>query len=472
MIFGKKKFDETNHGSVGEISNQSSLDGAISGGDGANARKGISTSPDLNLEDVGVLAFGKKRTAVGLSWASFEDDMTIRAKVAEMTDFNSEDPTQQTVEFKFYTDTKQTGLIGVGSPEWGQAAGMKALVTMLSPELTGPRWLGAFQINEANDTWWVASIRDGKVFGDQIVRSKHHAEQIFLNDLEAPDWISVYAPKEWGIPQTKHDQLYQLVDLRIGAKLKSITPLKDNLPKIIMGTMVSAIAISGYLYLDYKRAEELRQLEEMRRKAEAGMTYAPQDLPWFNATPLRDFVEVCMQEISQSIILVPGWEAQPISCTVQQGKGTISTGFSRSGGRLSWLRSAISPTEPLPVLSSNGETASWGRNFTAPVDLESIHAKPWEGDLIENRMRERFQVLETDLAIRPADSNRRTAAATPVFNSHEMKISGSFGMTIFGDILEDVPALVPQGLIYNPETGKWDMALKVYHPPLLPPQPY
>ena len=329
-----------------------------------------------------------------------------------------------------------------------------------------------FQVNEANDTWWVAAIRDGKVFGDQIVRSKHQAEQIFLNDLEAPDWTSVYAPKEWGIPQTKHDPLYQLVDLRRGAKLKSITPLKDNLPKIILGTMVSAIVIGGYLYLDNRRAEELRQLEEMRRKAEQGMTYAPQDLPWYNATPLGQFVSICMREIENSIILAPGWEAQPISCTVKQGKGTISTGFARSGGRFSWLRSAIAPHEPSPVLSSNGDTASWGRGFQAPVDANAIQAEPWEGDLIESRMRERFQVLDTNLAIRPADSNRRTATAAPVFNAHDMKISGAYGMTIFGDILKDVPAMVPQGLIYNPQSGNWDLAVKVYHPPLLPPQPY
>lgn len=116
------------------------------------------THTDVELVELGVLALGKKKTAIGLTWTPVDSDTTIRARVAEMDELNTQDPTQATVEFKFYTDPKGSDFMGLGSLDWGQKSGMPALVTMLDPELTGPRWLGAFLLSEANDTWWVASM--------------------------------------------------------------------------------------------------------------------------------------------------------------------------------------------------------------------------------------------------------------------------------------------------------------------------
>lgn len=291
-----------------------------------------------------------------------------------------------------------------------------------------------------------------------------------MNDLEAPDWTAVYAPADWGVPQTSFDPLHELVDLGGGVKLKSLTPVKDSLPRLIMGAAVVGIGVAGAMYLDHRRAEELQRLEELRRRAEAGMSFSPRDLPWYQSTPLGQFIATCMDQIDTAIILVPGWEAQPISCTVQRGNGTVSTGWNRAGGRFTWLRAGVSPDDPQPLLASNGQTATWSRSFNAPIDEDAIKDQPWEGHIIESRMRERFQVLDTELALRPTDSNRQAAGVRPVFNSHDMRISAPYGVKIFGDILDDVPALVPQGLIYNPQTGAWDLAIKVYHPPIFPPE--
>lgn len=434
-------------------------------------RSSEQVSDDIFLEDAGVLSFGTKKAAIGLTWTSIEEDTAVKDKIEEMNDLTRDDPTQATVDFKLYTDTLDNGFIGLGSPDQGQVPGMRALVTMLPPEVTGPRWIGVFQLSEASDTWWVGSIRDGKVFDDQILRSREAAEQIFLGDLEAPDWTAVYAPLEWGIPQTRREKLHELVDLRSGSKLKSCTPIKDNLPRILLGSVLLAAAAGGYFFIEHQRAEQERELRELRRRAEQGMTFSPQDVPWHKSVEIGGFIEVCMKEMAKSAILIPGWEAQPISCSFDKGKGTISTGWSRSGGSFSWLRAAIPPDEPAPRLSANGETASWGRTFEFSVNETSFQEKPWSGVLIEERLRERFQVLGAPLAIRPNDKNQKAARTHPVFNSHDIRISAPYRLTNFGDILEDVPALVPQALLYNMQTGIWDLAIKAYHPPMLPPPP-
>lgn len=434
-------------------------------------RSSEQVSDEIVLEDAGVLSIGSKKAAIGLTWTSIEDDAAVKDKVEEMNDLTRGDPTQATIEFKHYTDTLENGFIGLGSPDLGQEPGMRALVTMLPPEMTGPRWIGVFQISEANDFWWVGSIRDGKVFDDQIIRSQEDAKQIFLADLQAPDWTAVYAPSEWGIPQTRREKLHELVDLRSGSKLKSVTPIKDNLPRILLGSVLLAAATGGYFFIEHQKAEQERELQELRRRAERGMLFSPQDVPWNRSVTVGEFIAVCMKEMAKSAILIPGWEAQPISCSFDKGKGTISTGWSRSGGTFSWLRAAIPADEPAPRLSSTGETASWGRTFEFSVNETSFQEKPWSGDLIEERLRERFQTLGAPLAIRPNDKNQKTARTHPVFNSHDIRISAPYRLTNYGDILEDVPALVPQALLYNMQTGIWDLAIKAYHPPMLPPPP-
>ncbi|MCW3782571.1 type 4b pilus protein PilO2 [Defluviimonas salinarum] len=445
-----------------------SLSFSASAASAAELKKSISTSPDIFMDEPGVIAFGKKKAALGLSWTTRDEDKTVKAQIRDLNEQSAEDPASRTVNYQFYTDTKKTGFVGLGSPDLGHKSGMKALVTLLSPAITGPRWIGVFRLDESKDLWWVGSIRDSKVFEDQIITGRHRAEEIFLTELQAPDWSSVFAPEDWGIAQTRGERLHEVVDFRGGEKLKSISPVKDNLPRIALVAAVAAVAAGGFLFFQNMKAKELRELEELRKRVESQVSLGPQDFPWYNVTRADLFISTCMSEIEKSIIVIPGWEAQPISCTISGGQGTISTGWSRMGGRFSWLRTAIPGEDPQPTMSPDGTTAAFSRSFTAPYDELSFADQPWGGAQIDSWVRERLQVFGLELSMRPNQENRDAAGAKPLFNSHDIRIQTPYAMRNYGDLLRDVPALVPQVLIYNVQTSSWDLALKAYHPPILP----
>ena len=432
-------------------------------------RPGVTT--DMFFEPPGVISFGKKKVALNLNWLPPHEDLKPPAQIREANQAYADDPSQRTIEFESYVGAERTGFIGAGTSELGHQPGMKALVTMISDEIAGPRWIGAFPIDPGHDKWWVAAFRDGKVFSDTIADSAHRAEEMFLEDLQAPDWTSVFAPAEWGMPDTRPDPLISILDFKKGEKLKSLTPVKDNLPRVMIAATAIGLIGGFYFYMENKRAEELRQLEEIRRALSDQVELGPTDRPWHELTHVDQFIASCMAQIDKAVKIIPGWENHPVTCTAQRGKGSISTGWKRVGGSFSWVRAAIDPGKPEPNLAPDGNVASWSMDFDLPVDKESWREVPWDGTLIDSRMRQRFQVFDINLAMRPNDKNQQAAKKLPVFNSHDMKISADYGVEKIGDILKDVPALVPRALVYNVKTGTFDLAMQAYHPPILPPLP-
>lgn len=437
----------------------------------AKAKKAIQTPADISRPDVGVLAFGKKKTAVALQWIPPEEDVTVKHRLAELTEHSHNDPTQLSATYRFYTDTRNTGFMGVGSQELGHSVGMRALVTMLSPQITGDRWVGAFQVSPNGEQWWIGSIRDGKVFNDQVVNSRHQAEEVLLNDLQAPDWTAIFAPAEWGISGSRSEQLHEVVDLRLGEKMRSSTPVKDNLPRAILGIVVLAVALGGFSYVQNRKAEQQRELEELRRRAAASVTYDAPDLPWFMASDIRTFITDCDARIEAALLMVPGWENQPLSCSISRGEGSVATGWARNGGKTTWLRSLMPPERPVPVFSEDFSTASWSEEFSSEVVTgDEMSVEPWNPQVMESRIRERFLHYDLPINIRPAAGNQSAATNQVVFNAHEIRLSSEIGFANFGDMLKDIPALVPDALVYSPATGIWDLTFRVNHPPILPPE--
>ncbi|WP_411840056.1 hypothetical protein [Paracoccus sp. ME4] len=437
----------------------------------AAAKKAIQTPADISRPEVGVLAFGKKKTAVALQWIPPEEDVSVKERLAELTEHSHSDPTQLSATFRFYTDTRNTGFMGIGSQELGHSVGMRALVTMLSPQITGDRWVGAFQISPNGEQWWIGSIRDGKVFDDQVVNSRHQAEEVLLNDLQAPDWTAIFAPSEWGISGSRSEQLHEVVDLRLGEKLRSSTPVKDNLPRALLGTMVVAVALGGFTYVQSKKAEQARQLEELRLRAAASVTYEAPDLPWFMASDIRTFISDCGARIEDALLMVPGWENQPLSCSITRGEGSVATGWARNGGKTTWLRSLMPPQRPVPIFSEDFTTASWSEEFSSEVATgDEMSVTPWDPQVMESRIRERFLHYDLPINIRPAAGNQSAATNQVVFNAHEVQLSSELGFANFGDMLKDIPALVPDALVYSPATGIWDLTFRVNHPPIFPPE--
>jgi hypothetical protein len=427
---------------------------------------------NATLEDVGVLSFGKKKIALGLTWASVDQDTSIREKLLEAGSVTQKDPSQPSIDFDLHTDEKKTDFIGMGSADLGHLAGMKCLVSMLAEEHTGPRWLGVFKISETDDVWWLGSMRDGKVFEDQVLRSRTDAEEALLSDIDAPDWTAIFAPEDWGFPDTREVDLADLIDWKSGQKLKSVNYMRTNIIRGVLAAVVLGIGVGGYTYLNNMKEEQLQQLLEAQLRAKEAVTVTKKDYPWYQAVDIGSFISDCEDQIKDSVYLIPGWETQPISCTGGRNKGTIATGWTNIGpGKFSWLRSAIPVDEKAPTLNSRADRAEWSKSFTFGGTPSEEIEDAWSQKEIELRLQERFQVLGVPIELRASANNLARATNRVVFNSNEAHLSGTHSPQIFGDILKDVPALVPESLIYNVQTGTWDLAFRIYHPPLLPPPP-
>ena len=83
-----------------------------------------------------------------------------------------------------------------------------------------------------------------------------------------------------------------------------------------------------------------------------------------------------------------------------------------------------------------------------------------------------FQTLGLDLTLRPRvrslTTTQRTELRAPVYNRHDLSIETSVAIGEYARLLSDVPALVPEALIYGVESGTWTLTAKIYHPPILP----
>lgn len=440
----------------------------------SNANRGGNVEADYI--DAGVISIGAERFAVSMIWTGRDEDVSIKDHARNISKSRSLAGSVQPVP-NLWVEDRAANLIGLSAAaSSGQKKGMRVLVTSLADDRIGARWIGAFRVAGVLDAWWIASMRDGKVFEDQMVFGRHEAEEIFMSSLEAPDWNAIIAPPEWGIPGSSDIRIGEIVGAKRGLRLRHVDPLRANMPRLILGGMVVAVAAGGLYAWSDMRARQAAEMERLREEAQNVLRVKPEDYPWHRASPIEAFIDTCRSEIERSIFLVPGWESQPISCTARRGSGAISLGWTRTSGRISWLKSGIPPEFPRPVLEGDGERASFARTFEIAVDAEALSREPWDADVMTARLRERFQSFDIALSMREKrDEGSRVrrkkgeaAPLRPIFNHHEVQIQIAASPMDYVALLEDVPALVPDALIYNVATDGWSLLVNVYHPPIFP----
>jgi hypothetical protein len=453
---------------------------SLSGKGAAPSKRGDGTggigAAEAEYIDAGVVSVGAERFAVSMIWTGRDDDVSIREQARKLARSRSSAGANQPTP-NLWVEDRVGNLVGLSdAASTGQKSGMRVLVTSLPEDGTGGRWIGAFRVQGVLDAWWIGSVRDGKVFEDQMVFGRHEAEDLFLSSLEAPDWTSVFAPPEWGVPGALGAQLGELLSPKRGQRLRHVEPVRANMPRIILGGMVIAVAAGGLFAWSDMKARQAAEMERLRQEAQNVLRVRPEDYPWHRAAPIAAFIETCRTEIERSIFLVPGWEAQPISCTGARGAGAINLGWTRTSGRISWLKSGVPPEFPAPVLEGEGDRASFSRTFDMPVDADALSREPWESAMMVARLRERFQSLDLSLSLREKrDEGSRVrrgrdeaVSLRPIFNHHEIQIPIAASPGSYGALLEDVPALVPEALVYNVAADSWSLLAKVYHPPIFP----
>lgn len=427
-------------------------------------------APDMGF-DGGVLKIGRKSAAVAMNWVPIKDGASVRAQAAAAINPEPLVAGDRSARgnYNSFVALEETGFLGLGSASLGHKRGMVALVTALPQALAGERWIGAFQMDVRGDLWWLGSMRNGQVFEDRIISGKSRAEDALRENLGAPDWTAIFAPEEWHVRGGQDKKIWEVADVGAASKLRDLNPVRTVLPYAIAGVLAVVIGGSVVAWMENKKAQELARLEELRRQAEARITVGPADYPYHEAVRLAEFVPACEKAITDIILLVPGWEMQPVACSIAKGgKGQVTAGWTRAGGKLSWLISASPQHWPEFEVNEEGSEVSITLPFEAEFDAASSSDEPWLPEVVQGRMRDRFQTLGIEIGLRASPDNQDVAVAVPVFNSHELMIGSVAGLGNYVDIMSDVPALMPQTMIYNTGSGQWDMVVKIFHPVLLP----
>lgn len=420
---------------------------------------------DLQYDGLGSILSGKRRYAVGLSWEPLQVGTPLKGQ-AERGDRSGY---RRTLHAPFGTQ------VGFGSKDRQQRRGDPALVTAARRDLLGDSWVGAFRVSSTDRFWWVASMREGEVYEDVLFPDEASARLQLMEALDAPDWDTIIAPADWQIRDAVDGRIEQAFSLGGGSRLRPLDGKTDMIIRIVaIGGVLSIAGGSFYFWSEMKR-EEAERAEELRRMREATVRVDPSTYPWARAPLIEDFVDTCFDEIERIVYVVTGWGNGPLSCVLTPSGISVKAEWARNGGRISWLEAATSAGPGRVSLLADGERALLERQVETGPPPKEIPDSPWRADQIAEILQSRFQTLDLKVALRPRvrslNATQLRELKAPVFNRHDLMIDTPVGVQEYARLLSDVPALVPEGLVYSLESGSWTLTAKIYHPPILPPPP-
>lgn len=416
---------------------------------------------DLQYDGTGNILNGRRKFAVGLDWEPEQAGETVRAQAGR----GKSGGYRRSLYVPFGAQR------GFASQDRQQRRGSLALVTCGRADLLGPRWAGAFRINDADRFWWVAAVRDGEVYEDAIVPDEASARTLLLDMLDAPDWSRLIAPPDWQVSGTVQGRIEQVFNLRSGPSLRPVDGRNDAIQRVVILSLIGLLAGGGYLLWSDLKRQETERAEELARMRDTLVRVDPRSYPWASAPPITAFIETCMRQIEQTLFVVPGWVNGPISCTAEGTQGVVATEWGRSGGRIPWLHAATAHLPERVTLLEGGGRARLRREIlfdTPEGELELPLTEAEVSDIVMSR----FQTLGLDLTLRPrvrsVTTTQRAELRSPVYNRHDLSLETSVAIEEYARLLSDVPALAPEALIYAVDTGVWTLTAKIYHPPILP----
>jgi len=424
----------------------------------------IPTCPvaDIQYDGIGNLLVGRKRYAVGLEWEPIRPGETIKSQADRV----------QRSGYRRTLHARVGGQAGFASTDRQHRRGTMALISAARSGLLGPRWIGAFRVNEADRFWWVSATRDGEVYEDAILADEASARTLLMDALDAPDWTRIIAPTDWQVSGAVEARIEQVFDLKSGAFLRPVDGRREMIQRAVILSLIGAVSGGMYLYWADMQRQEAELAEEMRRARDVMVRVDPRSYPWATAVQIIPFVETCRLEIERSLFVVTGWSNEPIVCIADGSQGQVTTNWSRSGGRISWLRAATADLPEKVVLLEGGVKARLERLVSLP-DTDSLDVStPWTEAEVADIIQTRFQSLGLPInlrsRVRSLTTTQRQGLRSPVYNRHDLSLETSVAISEYARLLSDIPALVPEALIYSVEGGTWTLTAKIHHPPILP----
>lgn len=455
LPFGKKAKKTT--GATPEVDSSSDDTPSIASENIELKRK---ASQDVSREAEGVITIGKVKYAVNLSRV-LDDERGIADQVESLPAVHGVD------KWDLYM-RPSGGRLTFGSSNLGHKRGMMPLAEALDTKTLGADW--AVGVRIGGQYWWVCTSVNGGIVEDSLVSDTSQARDILISSLT--DGMRIYASTMLQAPGAIPAEIWDLLGSSKPSGLQKIGFLRNH------GMRLGIIGITGLTLFGawsfYSAHMEAMRLEEIRL-AEARKKFVVVDestYPWYSGYRMSDFLTDCAGAFSAMPLSIMDWDMQPMSCTYD-GKSQIgiTIGYMRKpSGRIADLRLALATHKGNVSLDDDGMTAHYTESWDANKDQSYFTNKPWDDSVIHQVLLERFQNIGVNIGLeRPVMPNLNPRTMTePAFFSHKANLVVNGYPSEYLSALSDIPAIVPQTLIWNPAIDQWGINFDVYHPPILP----
>ncbi len=318
--------------------------------------------------------FGKRTFVSGLFWQPLPGH-TAQLRKAELRKMSEEQGFDLVVQ-----RTSGVPQAGFAATMDGIKSGMLSVAAMVSKSLEIANRDRSFlcAMQAPNGLWVYVAQREGVLLHDgDLLDTEEIVRARMMNDLSLIEWQTVFAPKNWGIPDSQERNFADLLPKR-GNKYSfktwwEVRPIRNPLLDVILDNTrlyvslgLIAAALTGYhFWSQYQLKKQMEEFARQEAAENAARAAAAAEQPWKKLPRATSFIKTCDAARNTLPTLWPGdWRTTNIRCTEQQMTATWRRG---DNGSLDQLLAFIPEAKLTP---GGGDDAS----LTIPLKMEKPEA--------------------------------------------------------------------------------------------------
>lgn len=257
---------------------------------------------------------------------------------------------------------------GLGLTEEGHAPSQIAAAISLTETFSDKSsFVSVFKVEEG---WWFLAVRNDLILSEEDVLylNEEDAQRAFFSMMAVPDWGVKIAPEEWGIEGTKEADLEEILRQARPSRLVKLGAVRGAKFMAIVG-VIALIVLWGLYQLVgvFMGGDQQARIAPMvapkifkKQTVKQERVYKP----WEKLKSTHDVLVNCTHGIRSIVVPTPGWEMNQVTC---DGYG-VSTQWTRTYGRISWLKEALQSTG-VPVRQLMFDEAGAAAVGVAPLSL-------------------------------------------------------------------------------------------------------
>ena len=293
-----------------------------------------------------IITVNRKKFATGLFWQPLGVGIAPRNWAKQLSK-NSDKKYTLFAEYK--------SMVGLTSSRDGAHIGMSSAAAQIVDSLSEfVSFLAAFNINEH---YYLIAVRNGIIIRDILIEDGESARKLYAKLSSMPDWGTLIAPSNWGIPKSQEKNISELISNANIAHLRSIGFIKTLWPSMLFAFLFILFGIyilsnpiktpsdtganlNTELANEYRRQIELKKQEMLDKRIAIENAAQSFQYPYDNLPDMYERANLCYRAIAFVMQPIAGWnqtyakcDSEYVSATFARDFGTLND-FYEIGGEL------------------------------------------------------------------------------------------------------------------------------------------